>query len=329
MIKNKKHFFPYLIIAAFILVLLFSGILLGLTINLINGKFSFILLKIAFTNSFFLSLGLIFSIFISRLLISKLNNFLNLILSIFLIFGVSFIGFIYVFFTEPFFFIYETNIVYSYLVINFLFIISIGIITTLFNIYQKLLSEKEKIIIEEKILRKQTEQKLYISKINPHFLFNSLNLMISLLKDPKKAEKAIIYLSDLLRFNLDISEKDKIPVSEEIKNIEKYLFIQKLRFEDRLTYKINCKIDTMIPPLILQPLVENSIKYNIKSINKLEIKINIYQNKNTIYIEIIDSCRLINQNMIGKGTGLENTKKRVEINGGKFIIKDGGIQINF
>ena len=329
MIKNKKHFFPYLIIAAFILVLLFSGILLGLTINLINGKFSFILLKIAFTNSFFLSAGLIFSIFISRLLFSKLNNFLNLILSIFLIFGVSFIGFIYVFFTEPFFFIYETNIVYSYLVINFLFIISIGIITTLFNIYQKLLSEKEKIIIEEKILRKQTEQKLYISKINPHFLFNSLNLMISLLKDPKKAEKAIIYLSDLLRFNLDISEKDKIPVSEEIKNIEKYLFIQKLRFEDRLTYKINCKIDTMIPPLILQPLVENSIKYNIKSINKLEIKINIYQNKNTIYIEIIDSCRLINQNMIGKGTGLENTKKRVEINGGKFIIKDGGIQINF
>ena len=328
-IKNKKHFFPYLIIAAFILVLLTSGILLGLTINLINGKFSFILLKIAFTNSFFLSLGLIFNIYISRILLSKLNNFLIFILSIFLIFGVSFIGFIYVFFTEPFFFIYESNIVYSYLVINLLFIISIGIITTGFNIYQKMLTEKEKIIVEEKYLRKQTEQKLYISKINPHFLFNSLNLMISLLKNPKKAEKALIYLSDLLRFNIDISEKEKIPITEEIKNIEKYLFIQRLRFGNRLSYKINCKTDAMIPPLILQPLVENSIKYNIKKANKLAIEININKNKNTTFIEIIDSFKLVDQNMIGKGTGLQNTKKRVEINGGKFIIKNGGIQINF
>lgn len=326
---NKKHFYPYLIIIAFLLVLLSSGILLGLTINIINGKFSLILLKIALINSFFLSLGLIVNLLISRILISKLNNLLIFILSIFLIFGVSLIGFIYVFFTEPFFFIYEANIVYSYLIINLLFIISIGIITTGFNIYQKILTEKEKIIVEEKYLRKQTEQKLYISKINPHFLFNSLNLMISLLKEPEKAEKAIIYLSDLLRFNIDISEKEKIPITEEIKNIEKYLFIQKLRFEDRLSYNINCEVNAMIPPLILQPLIENSIKYNIKNIDKLEIKINIFKNKNIIHIDIIDSCKLVNQKMLGKGTGLETTKKRVEIIGGKFIIKNGGIQINF
>jgi len=313
--KTNKNIFPYLIIIAFILVMLSSGILLGLTINIINGKFSFILLKIALINSFFLSLGLLFNIFISKILISKLNNFFILILSILLILGVSLIGFIYVFFTEPFFFIYETNIVYSYLIINLLFIISIGIITTGFNIYQKLLTEKEKIIVEEKYLRKQTEQKLYISKINPHFLFNSLNLMISLLKNPKKAEKAILYLSDLLRFNIDISEK--------------YFFIQKLRFEKRFSYKINCKVDAMIPPLILQPLVENSIKYNIKNVDILIIEINVYKDKNTLFINVMDSCKLVNQSMIGKGTGLENTKKRVEINGGKFIIKNGGIQINF
>ncbi len=327
--KTNKNIFPYLIIIAFILVMLSSGILLGLTINIINGKFSFILLKIALINSFFLSLGLLFNIFISKILISKLNNFFILILSILLILGVSLIGFIYVFFTEPFFFIYETNIVYSYLIINLLFIISIGIITTGFNIYQKLLTEKEKIIVEEKYLRKQTEQKLYISKINPHFLFNSLNLMISLLKNPKKAEKAILYLSDLLRFNIDISEKEKIPINLEIKNIEKYFFIQKLRFEKRFLYKIKCKVDAMIPPLILQPLVENSIKYNIKNVDILIIEINVYKDKNTLFINVMDSCKLVNQSMIGKGTGLENTKKRVEINGGKFIIKNGGIQINF
>ncbi len=327
--KNKKNIFPFFIILSFLLALLSSGILLGLTINLIYGKFSLTLLKIAFINSFFLSLGIIFNISITRIMPIKLNKFLMIILSIFIILGVSLIGFIYLIFTETFFFIYEINLVYSYLLINLLFIICIGIITTGFNIYQKMLNEKESIIIEEKYLRKQVEQKLYISKINPHFLFNSLNLMISLLDEPKKAEKALIYLSDLLRFNIDIAEKEKIPIKDEIRNIEKYLFIQKLRFENRFSYKINCKIDTMIPPLLLQPLVENSIKYNIKNTDKLIIEIDVYKNKNNLYINVIDSCKCVHSNMIGKGTGLENTKKRVEINGGKFIIMDGGVQIIF
>lgn len=195
--------------------------------------------------------------------------------------------------------------------------------------YQSSLSEKEKLIDEEKHLREQMEQKLYSSKINPHFLFNSLNLMISLLNRPKKAEKALIYLSELLRYTLDASEKKEISIKEEIINVEKYLFIQKLRFEERLGYLIICNDNFLIPPLILQPLVENSIKHNIREVEKLEIKIEVQTDKSEAIIKIIDSNMKVSSDMIGKGTGLDTTKKRVELAGGKFIINNGGIIITF
>jgi LytS/YehU family sensor histidine kinase len=187
----------------------------------------------------------------------------------------------------------------------------------------------ENIINEEKYLREKAEKELFKSKINPHFLFNSLNLIISLLNDEKKAEKAILSLSELLRYNLYAGNKEKIKISEEIDSIEKYLTIQKLRFGERLDYIIDCKIDENIPPMIIQPLIENCVKHNIDKTEKLIINIKIYKQSKLLIINIFDSNKTLNYNMIGKGIGLENTKKRVELSGGDFKIIDGGIIIKF
>ncbi|NNK86497.1 MAG: histidine kinase, partial [Desulfobacterales bacterium] len=105
--------------------------------------------------------------------------------------------------------------------------------------------------------------------------------------------------------------------------------IQKMRFDQRLEYEINCSVKGSIPPLIVQPLVENSIKYNIKEVDVLKIMIDVSRGKNIIVIKIIDSAKKVTPDMLHKGTGLTVTQKRVENAGGSFIIKNGGIEISF
>ncbi|MDA3810026.1 MAG: histidine kinase, partial [Spirochaetaceae bacterium] len=165
------------------------------------------------------------------------------------------------------------------------------------------------------------------SKINPHFLFNSLNLMVSLLDDKEKAEDVLIRLSELLRYNLEASKKRSIPLKEEINSVEKYLFIQKERFGKRLDYEISGKSEQEIPPLLLQPLVENSIKHNLDNSEYIKISIIIEEKDKTLNISVTDSEALLEEEMIGGGTGLEVTRKRVELSFGKLTIKDGGINI--
>ena len=195
--------------------------------------------------------------------------------------------------------------------------------------YREIMAQKEIAIEKEKNLKNQMEMKLLSSKTNPHFLFNSLNMIITLLKKPHKAETAILDLSDLLRHNLENSEKTKISIEEELDSVRKYLSIQKLRFGDKLQYDIinNEKFD--IPPLIIQPLVENSIKYNLAKETSLTITICILKNIHSITIQIIDSAKRITPSMLNRGTGLTITKKRIENFGGTFLILKGGIEISF
>ena len=92
---------------------------------------------------------------------------------------------------------------------------------------------------------------------------------------------------------------------------------------------IEIKEDFFIPPLIIQPLIENSIKYNIKREKVLDIGINIFKNGKKSTIKILDSGKRVNQSMLNKGTGLTLTKKRVENSNGTFLIENGEITISF
>jgi two-component system, LytTR family, sensor kinase len=325
--KNNLLFFVIINSIFFIIILLFIGILSGLIIGAIYEEINATLLRIILINSTILSFGIIITAGISKFLVSKIKNIFIMIISFLMILGISIIGFIFLIFTEPVFFLYGKNIVFPYVSLNLLFALSLSSITSGFVIFQETIDKKEKALNEEKILRKQIEQQLHLSKINPHFLFNSLNLILSLLNKPEKAEKVLLNLSELLRYNLDASSKERITINEEISNVEHYLYIQKMRFEERLEYSIKCETDGTIPPLIIQPLVENSIKHNLDKLNYLKINVDIFNECGIIVIKIIDSNKKLTGEMIGKGIGLIATKKRVENDNGTFQIKDGGIEL--
>ncbi len=327
--KKQFDFFNLFNILILIAIPIIVGILFGFTTNLIFGEFSGRVFTMVIINSAFLGGGAIFTYIIARQLVAKLNAFLILLLCFFITFGVSLTGFIFIFLNDPFLFVAEGIKTITYLVINFLFIIALTTVLTGNLVYQKRLNEKEKSILAERILRMEMEKKVLVSQINPHFLFNSLNLGVSLLEKPDMAEMVLIRLSGLLRYSLDAVNKDKVTLEEELEQIRNYLSIQKLRFEDRLNFEIDGEGSFPIPPFILQPLVENSIKHHIRKKGQLNIFIHIKQDKNTLKIDLFDSYKEIKSSMIGEGVGLINVKKRVELANGSFTIKNGSISIVF
>ncbi len=313
----------------FLFIVIFSGIFFGFFINIVRNEFSLRLIRVSIINSLFLGLGLLLYLFLFNFLSRNLKLSLALILSFFIILGINMIGFVLVFITDPFYLIYDRNVVYAYLLLNFWFIIILSLILTGFALFRNRLDIKEKQLKEEELLRKDAEYQSLVSKINPHFLFNSFNLIISLLDDRNKSEEALLVLSEILRYQLDSGEKKLIPLKNELETIEKYLYIQKMRFGDRIKYCFKGFSEINIPPFILQPLVENSIKHNINKLAELSIIIEIEDFEKETVIKIEDSGLSLKSEMIGLGRGLINTKKRVELSGGILLIEGGKIKIKW
>lgn len=163
------------------------------------------------------------------------------------------------------------------------------------------------------------ELKSLKSQIQPHFLFNAHQSIIGLvLKNQNdKAIEMLNKLSDLLRYTLTSQDQQMVSLEEELKIILMYLDIQKVRFQDRFSYIQNIEKQTLpfeIPHLILQPIIENSVKYGVeKSEDKTEIKISSYFSEKFLIIEIENSGNFENKpENQGLGIGLQNVRKRLE-----------------
>ena len=162
------------------------------------------------------------------------------------------------------------------------------------NFHFSLLNE-EKLKIEAVRLSHIAQIKMLRYQINPHFLFNTLNAISTLvIKDSKdKANGMLVRLSTFLRYSLDNDPEKKIRLYEELKALMLYLEIEKTRFDDRLSVKfeIDKQAETLlVPSLILQPLVENSIKYAIANMSQdglIEIKAKCFENR--LNLEVIDN----------------------------------------
>lgn len=149
---------------------------------------------------------------------------------------------------------------------------------------------------------------LMLSQINPHFVYNTLSTIASMCdSSPKQAKYLTVDFARYLRRNIDtLTSEELIPFEQELDHVSCYLKIEQARFRERLNviYSIQCK-DFSIPPLTVQPLVENAVKHGItKKANGGTVKISTFEEETCYVVEIIDD---------GVGFSLENTKKHVGI----------------
>ncbi|WP_240755211.1 histidine kinase [Pedobacter sp. SYP-B3415] len=149
-------------------------------------------------------------------------------------------------------------------------------------------SQNEKLVLEQKVLQVQ---------LNPHFIFNAIANLQSLIASAQ-TEKSVCYLSSfsgLLRGVLEQSRKDFIEIGEEVASLTNYLRLQQLRYTDAFDYQITVDerlnlSETLIPPMLIQPFVENSIEHGFRNINyKGLVKISFKRREDTLVIEIDDN----------------------------------------
>ncbi|MGA7159488.1 MAG: sensor histidine kinase [Bacteroidota bacterium] len=179
---------------------------------------------------------------------------------------------------------------------------------------------KEKELNEERLTRTKMEAELQAlqAKINPHFLFNTLNSIAGLISEnPKAAESTVEKLSELFRYTLKSAEKTSVSVAEELAIVRTYLEIEKVRFGERLQYDISCDDgvrDFMIPALIIQPLVENSIKHGISpQIHGGKINIEIGKVDRNCLISVIDNGKGMGNADTASGFGLRSVEERLKL----------------
>ncbi|MCG6912473.1 histidine kinase [bacterium BMS3Abin03] len=178
-------------------------------------------------------------------------------------------------------------------------------------------TEIESLIWEAAV--KDYELKTLKSQLNPHFMFNAMNSIRALIEeDPDNAKAAITKLSNILRFSLKMERAERVALGEEIENVNDYLGLEKIRFEERLSYSFNIDAASArieIPPMMIQTLVENGIKHGISKIaggGEINIKSEVDNSK--LYIEIKNDGHL-DENMLksSKGFGISNTKHRLNL----------------
>jgi two-component system, LytTR family, sensor histidine kinase AlgZ len=155
------------------------------------------------------------------------------------------------------------------------------------------------------------------SRIHPHFLFNTLNSIAALIREePILAEKTVEKLSALLRYSLDSNAKSLVSLEQELEITEKYLEIEKIRFDKRLVYTIECEphfFGTNIPPLSLQTLVENSIKHVVSTTSEqTEIKVSVTEIGESIEIKVFDSGKGFAEKDLQENHGLDILRKRLQ-----------------
>ncbi len=177
---------------------------------------------------------------------------------------------------------------------------------------------KEKELQAERLLKltAEAELKALQARINPHFLFNTLNSIASLIsEDPKKAEEMTEKLSALFRYTLSANRRERVPLEQELHILRSYIDIEQLRLGSRLRASIDVDQglrDLSVPPLLLQPIVENSVKYAVAAREQGgSILIRGHQSGNRCILEVIDDGPGFDGQTKGAGYALENIRQRL------------------
>ncbi len=189
-----------------------------------------------------------------------------------------------------------------------------------------LLSWRESAVEAERLKKENMEAQFNSlrSQVNPHFLFNSLNALTNLVyQDQDKAVKFIKQLSTVYRYILSTRDKELVSLAEELEVLHSYLFLQQIRFGEKLKLHVDLNSDGLVAPLVLQMLVENAIKHNIIA-DEQPLTVRIYKD---------ETCVIVENNLQKKsiptdestGAGLENIKKRYSFLSSEAVrVEDNG-----
>ncbi|SHF83157.1 Histidine kinase [Pedobacter caeni] len=202
------------------------------------------------------------------------------------------------------------------------YISGIAVALKLFRM-QVLNLKTEQFLIKDKL---ETELKFLKNQINPHFLFNTLNNIYGLArKKSDQAPEVVLRLSKLLRFMLYESHRETISIAEEIRILEDYLELEKIRYDNRLKISFRKEIDDhhqMITPLILLPFIENAFKHGLnETTGESQIEIHITLKKGQLNFQTSNTQDYSGENIINEKIGLSNIRRQLELMYKEFSLE--------
>jgi LytS/YehU family sensor histidine kinase len=177
--------------------------------------------------------------------------------------------------------------------------------------------EAERNALESRVAARESELRALRAQLNPHFLFNSLNSINALIGgDPEGARRMCENLGDFLRRTLNLGARDVVPLADELALVDRYLGIERVRFGERL--RVERRVDAeasrcLVPPLLLQPLVENAIKHGVA--DRLDggmVRVEAHRDGNRLVIEVENDTDPGAPTRRGEGLGLDNVKRRLD-----------------
>lgn len=223
----------------------------------------------------------------------------------------------------PFVAIIFQNVFKGYAIAYASIIIAIEVLFFFVNVQKNidLANEKEK--------NKDAQIKIMLSQIKPHFVYNSLSSISTLITiNPDKAQAALDDFTEYLRHNLSsLTETRLIPFEDELKHIKTYVSLEKMRFNDRITVNYDIKaVDFNVPPLSIQPIVENAIKHGIlKRIEGGTITVKTIETTDSYVVEVIDDGVGFDMQEVNfednTHVGINNVKFRIKNCGGEVAVK--------
>jgi hypothetical protein len=184
--------------------------------------------------------------------------------------------------------------------------------------------ERELVLQAESLINEARWQMLRY-QVNPHFLFNSLNSVMSLINSDRKLARSVVNeLSNYFRYTLSLNDTNVVALSQELAAARHYLSIQKVRFEERLSFEVILGAgteDLLIPVFGVQTLIENAVKYGLKtSRGRVFIEVKSYSKNQYFYIVVVNTGKIfmrdqkdIETSSEGTNSGLENLRQRLNL----------------
>ena len=171
--------------------------------------------------------------------------------------------------------------------------------------------------LESKLMAQEAELRMLRTQIDPHFLFNSLNSISALTsQNPAKAREMTLQLSDFFRHTLGLEAHRKVKVDDELKLLMYFLAIEQVRFGARLRVEQQIDLEArgcLLPPMLLQPLVENAVKHGIGSLPRGgTVRISARRTGSLLHLSVDNDIDVDMQPARGQGIGLANVRQRLE-----------------